>query len=99
MHGSKVSDKKYYFRSLIDLLIYSCRQKFSLYSISPPKNDLPSNTIYRLYYDSKGFLWIGTDKGIVKYNGLEFERFTTSDGLADITKYSHSRKIMKGVYG
>jgi len=47
------------------------------------ENDLPSNTIYRLYYDSKGFLWIGTDKGIVKYNGLEFERFTTSDGLAD----------------
>ena len=47
------------------------------------ENGLPSNMIYGLYRDSKGFLWIGTDKGVVRYNGIEFERFTTDDGLPD----------------
>ena len=44
---------------------------------------LPSNTIYDIYRDSKGFLWFATDKGVANYNGLRFETFTTSDGLPD----------------
>jgi ligand-binding sensor domain-containing protein len=48
------------------------------------KNDgLPSNTIYSLYKDSKGFLWVATDKGVARYNGVKFETFTTFDGLSD----------------
>ena len=42
---------------------------------------LPSNNVYSIYKDIKGFLWIATDKGIARYNGLEFEKFTTDDGL------------------
>ena len=37
------------------------------------EDGLPSNTIYDLYRDSKGFLWIATDKGEARYNGLKFE--------------------------
>lgn len=44
---------------------------------------LPSNTVYHAFKDSKGFLWIGTDKGIVRYNGIRFETFTTSNGMPD----------------
>lgn len=44
---------------------------------------LPSNTIYKVYRDSKGFLWITTDKGLSRYNGLKFETFSTEDGLPD----------------
>src|SRR5579872_7492923 len=47
------------------------------------ENGLPSNTVYDLYRDSKGFIWLSTDKGIVKYNGIEFEKYTTNDGLPD----------------
>ena len=47
------------------------------------ENGLPSNTTYSVYRDSKGFLWIGTDKGVVRYNGIEFEKFNTDDGLPD----------------
>ena len=42
---------------------------------------LSSNRVYSIYRDSRGFLWLATDKGAVKYNGLEFEKFTTNDGL------------------
>jgi histidine kinase/two component regulator with propeller domain len=47
------------------------------------ENGLPSNSLYGAYRDSKGFIWIGTDKGAVRYNGIEFEKFTTDDGLPD----------------
>ncbi|MBC7554974.1 MAG: histidine kinase, partial [Taibaiella sp.] len=33
--------------------------------------------------DSKGFLWIATDKGIARYNGIRFEAFTTANGMPD----------------
>ncbi len=45
--------------------------------------DLPSNNVYCVYRDRKGFLWFGTDKGIARYNGIKFETFTTTDGLPD----------------
>ncbi|MBZ0097483.1 MAG: histidine kinase, partial [Taibaiella sp.] len=44
---------------------------------------LPSNTVYGICRDSKGFLWFATDKGVTKYNGLRFENYTTFDGLSD----------------
>lgn len=47
------------------------------------EDGLPSNTIYSIYRDSKGFLWIATDKGIARYNGIKFEVFTTFNGVPD----------------
>ena len=44
---------------------------------------LPSNTVYDIYKDTKGYLWVSTDKGIARYNGIRFEVFTTFDGLPD----------------
>ncbi|NCX95991.1 MAG: hypothetical protein EBX41_06200, partial [Chitinophagia bacterium] len=44
---------------------------------------LPSNTIYKVYRDHKGFIWICTDKGLARYNGISFEVFSTADGLPD----------------
>lgn len=44
-------------------------------------NGLPSNHIYRITQDAKGFIWVGTDKGLVKYNGNKFTVFTTANGL------------------
>ncbi len=46
-------------------------------------NGLPANMTYAVYRDSKGFIWIATDKGIARYNGIKFEVFTTFNGLAD----------------
>ncbi|MBI3520351.1 MAG: histidine kinase [Bacteroidetes bacterium] len=33
---------------------------------------LPSNSIYNIFQDSKGFMWFSCDKGLVKYDGFEF---------------------------
>jgi ligand-binding sensor domain-containing protein len=33
---------------------------------------LPSQTIYDMFSSQKGFLYLGTNKGLVKFNGAEF---------------------------
>lgn len=45
------------------------------YSIS---NGLPSNTIYDLRQDKKGFIWIATDLGLCRFDGNTFISFPIS---------------------
>jgi signal transduction histidine kinase len=44
---------------------------------------LPSNETYNVYQDTKGFVWIATDNGVVKFDGLTFETFKIKEGLED----------------
>ena len=44
---------------------------------------LPSSETHDILQDSKGYIWIATDRGVSRYNGYEFENFTTEDGLTD----------------
>jgi ligand-binding sensor domain-containing protein len=44
-------------------------------------NGLPSNSIQAIFRDSRGFIWIGTEAGLCKYDGINFKIYTTSDGL------------------
>ncbi|MGE0088316.1 MAG: histidine kinase, partial [Bacteroidales bacterium] len=48
-------------------------------------NGLPDNNISVIFKDSKGFIWLGTNAGLVQYNGLEFNLFSSLDGLAENT--------------
>lgn len=39
------------------------------------KNGLPHDITYGLFQDSDGYLWIGTDNGLAKFNGQHFKLF------------------------
>lgn len=39
---------------------------------------LPSNTVYNIFQDQKGFLWVATENGLARYNGTFFRKYTTS---------------------
>jgi ligand-binding sensor domain-containing protein len=69
---------------------------FHSYSV---KDGLPSEHITALCQDSRGYLWIGTDNGLSRYDGTEFRNFTTADGLSNlyITEILESR-IHPGVF-
>ncbi|MGB0868972.1 MAG: histidine kinase [Flavobacteriales bacterium] len=47
------------------------------------KDGLPSNEVYCVFQDSKGFIWVGTDRGVARFDGYEFVVFTAEDGLTD----------------
>lgn len=57
---------------------FSFAQQYTNYTV---KDGLPSNHVYRITQDSKGFIWLITDTGISKFNGKKFKNFTTKEGL------------------
>ena len=40
-------------------------------------NGLPSNSVYDIFQDSKGFMWFATGKGLCRYDGSVFKTFTS----------------------
>lgn len=50
-------------------------------------NGLNSNTIYSLYEDKDGFLWVGTDQGLQVYNGSTFRDIDLPDDYESFEIY------------
>ncbi|PZF71306.1 sensor histidine kinase [Taibaiella soli] len=51
------------------------------------KNGLAGDIVYALTQDNDGFIWIGTETGLSRFDGTAFKNFTLKDGLSsnDIT--------------
>lgn len=83
---------------------------FSVFSIFPSQNifggtpyvrkisyleGLPTQTIYDLFNDSKGYIYLGTDKGMYRYNGKEFSEIpsviTLSSSINNICEDDEGR--------
>ncbi|MFN7012826.1 MAG: two-component regulator propeller domain-containing protein, partial [Bacteroidia bacterium] len=45
------------------------------YHLLNDENGLPSNEVYRVVEDKKGYVWIGCDAGLYRYNGFEFKLY------------------------
>ncbi len=45
------------------------------------QDGLPSGLITEIFQDSRGFLWIGSDAGISRFDGRHFVNYSFSDGL------------------
>lgn len=46
------------------------------------EHGLAHNTVYQISQDSIGYMWIGTDDGLCRFDGTKFTTFTTDDGLS-----------------
>ncbi len=46
---------------------------------------LPSSEVYCILQDRMGFLWIGTDNGLARFDGKTFKVYSTKDGLPENT--------------
>ena len=65
---------------LFSLESFTQKNNFSSYTI---RNGLPQNTVYKIFQDTKGYLWLGTDGGgVSKFDGREHTYFKKEDGLA-----------------
>lgn len=42
-------------------------------------NGLPSNSVYDIFQDSKGFMWFATGKGLCRYDGSVFKTYTSDN--------------------
>ena len=66
-----------------------------------PENGLPNTQVNRLYQDRRGFVWIGTEGGLLRFDGVGFETFRhdrekentlTSSSVIDILEDSRGTK-------
>lgn len=46
-------------------------------------NGLPSNEVYDVAQDTKGYIWVATNYGVCKFDGKEFKLYTLKDGLPE----------------
>ena len=77
-------------------------QTFSSKNITA-NDGLPSNAIRAIYKDSRGYMWIGTDGGLCRYDGKQFKVFNETDGLKHSTIWSivedENQNIWLSCYG
>ncbi|MHC1776792.1 MAG: two-component regulator propeller domain-containing protein [Lentimicrobium sp.] len=48
---------------------------------------LPSNEIYHIFQDAKGYIWVATNMGVCRYDGINFQNFDKQDGLPENTVF------------
>lgn len=53
----------------------------SHYQLLSAEDGLPSNQVHTVYSDSKGYLWLGTPNGAVRWDSKYFKIYTIEDGL------------------
>lgn len=66
-----------YILSLTVALLASAQEPYTIkYNKS---NGLPSNAVFNIFQDSKGFIWFATNEGLTRYDGFEYKTYVSSD--------------------
>jgi ligand-binding sensor domain-containing protein len=77
-----------YFSYLVFLLasLFPCSiiaQEYS-YSHYDINDGLAGSTVYCITQDKDGFIWVGTESGVSRFDGIHFRNFNAEDGLPDL---------------
>lgn len=70
-------------KQILIALLFLCLKSFfsqnPVYFQTTIEDGLPSNEVYSIIQDKKGFIWIGCDAGIYKYNCVKFLSYKNKD--------------------
>ncbi|TCI85513.1 sensor histidine kinase [Tenacibaculum sp. M341] len=81
---------------------HSISQKI-LFKHYTTENGLPDDTTYQIIQDNNGFIWIGTDTGISKFNGQNFIQISdqelTSNYVIDIIETKKNNEFILATWG
>ena len=59
------------------------------------EHGLPQATVFCTYEDAHGYLWVGTESGVARFNGVEFVVYDSNDGLPG----NNVRSVAEGADG
>lgn len=62
-------------------LVANAQYKITHYNTS--NSNLPHDLCYQIIQDKEGFIWLGTDNGLVKFNGSTFQNYNRNQGLSN----------------
>lgn len=74
----------------------SSAQSNQIFSNLKVKDGLPSSTIRSITQDSKGFMWFGSDNGLVRYDGYDVQSFKNNSSSNNNYANSFISFIAKG---
>lgn len=66
----------YIFLLIFPFAILAQNPPFFLYNA---EGSAPSNEMYWVHQDRVGYIWVGCDAGLYRFNGIRFEQFTSSE--------------------
>jgi len=76
--------------------LFSQLMPYTQYTV---KDGLPSSNIYCIAQDSVGFIWLGTDNGLCRFDGYEFETVGNKNSRDEITSLGINKsQIIYGSY-
>ena len=64
---------------LLFFLYLVCEGQNPYYQTIDTSSGLPSNSVYDVFQDSKGFMWFATGKGICRYDGSTFKTYSSDE--------------------
>jgi signal transduction histidine kinase len=73
--------KNYFYIFFVLISTYGYAQNSSVFESITTKDGLPSNYVFCVEEDSHGYMWVGTDKGLCRFNGATWEVWDTDSGL------------------
>ena len=62
--------------------VYAFSQDYNFRNFNS-EDGLAQSYVYSIIQDVHGYLWIGTDNGLSRYNGFKFENYLNSDSSSD----------------
>jgi len=63
---------------LLPTFLFSQHNNFQTYSL---EQGLPNSTVYCIIQDNRGYLWMGTDGGLCRFDGINFKIFGKKEGF------------------
>ncbi|SFZ95027.1 Signal transduction histidine kinase [Flaviramulus basaltis] len=80
--------------------VYSNAQKTDLrFETIDYDENFPQSTISKIIQGKKGFIWLGTENGLVRYDGYNFIRYYTSNKEEGIISNNHINDIYEDLDG
>ena len=94
--------KKYRVLVLLCSCIHIATAQMSIVKHYTSKEGLPHDITYQIIQDSLGFIWVGTDDGLTRFNGETFTNYRYQQGLTsnyviDVITYGDS--LLLGTWG
>jgi hypothetical protein len=63
------------------------------YRLIGKSEGLPSNSVYDVFQDSKGFIWCSHDEGLSKYDGFSFKTYSSKEQTSKAGSYIREDKF------
>lgn len=76
--GYVIDQQKCFFLIILCLFIFKSNGQSPYYYDLSEENGLPSSEVYQTVQDDFGFIWIGCDAGLFRYDGIRFKQYSYS---------------------